>query len=246
MNRFVAHTARALAVLVGGGSLVLFGAFLILGPFAGFRFTVSESEALVWDAIISLAFFLQHSGTLRAWFRVRLSSGIPRPFHPAVYAITSGAFLAGVVLLWQISPTTVWALHGPARLVPRALSVLAITGFVWGVRSLRVFDPFGRREISAYLRGRPLPPPHLTLRGPYLWVRHPLYLFMVALIWATPDLSLDRLCFNVLWTAWIVAGSLLEERDLVAVFGDRYRRYQETVPMLLPWRGPAGRRLPPS
>jgi methanethiol S-methyltransferase len=42
-----------------------------------------------------------------------------------------------------------------------------------------------------------------------------------------------------LWTGWIFAGALFEERDLVAEFGDGYRAYQKKVPMLMPWKGPA-------
>ena len=41
----------------------------------------------------------------------------------------------------------------------------------------------------------------------------------------------------VMWTAWICVASLLEERDLIAEFGDRYRRYREQVPILIPWKG---------
>jgi protein-S-isoprenylcysteine O-methyltransferase Ste14 len=48
----------------------------------------------------------------------------------------------------------------------------------------------------------------------------------------------DGLLLSVLWSAWMVAGTILEERDLVADLGDAYRRYQRQVPMLVPWRGP--------
>lgn len=43
---------------------------------------------------------------------------------------------------------------------------------------------------------------------------------------------------NMLWTLWITLGSYLEEKDLVAEFGESYRHYQNTVPMLVPWRFP--------
>jgi hypothetical protein len=33
-----------------------------------------------------------------------------------------------------------------------------------------------------------------------------------------------------------VVGILLEERDLVEMFGDDYRRYRQRVSMLVPWR----------
>jgi protein-S-isoprenylcysteine O-methyltransferase Ste14 len=37
----------------------------------------------------------------------------------------------------------------------------------------------------------------------------------------------------------MVVGTVLEERDLVAAFGDAYREYQRKVPMLIPCRVPS-------
>jgi len=81
-----------------------------------------------------------------------------------------------------------------------------------------------------------------TLRGPYRWVRHPLYLFSLVFFWSFPDLTADRLLFNVLWTAWVFLGTVLEERDLVELFGQTYREYQRDVPMILPLRIGSSRR----
>jgi methanethiol S-methyltransferase len=243
MNRFCAILVMALAFVLGVGSLLLFYAFLVVGPVEIVRLPFTELQAWTWNTALSLAFFVQHSGMIRAGFRRWLGARMAPPFHPAIYAIASGAVLAAVVLLWQTSATTVLEAHGPVRLLFRALSLLGFAGFAWGVQALATFDPFGRRELSAHLRGRVLPTLPFVVRGPYLWVRHPLYTCTLALIWSGPDITLDRLSFNLLWTAWIVVGTLLEERDLVAAFGDEYRRYQALVPMLLPWRGPAGHRL---
>jgi protein-S-isoprenylcysteine O-methyltransferase Ste14 len=197
----------------------------------------------MWDGFLSLLFFIQHSGMIRASFRNRISSVIPSDYHPAVYSILSGVVLTGVVILWQTSQTVLFQIEGPLRALPRAISLLAIFGFVWGVRALRTFDPFGRIPAVVRLRGGQLRPPSFDLGGPYLWVRHPLYFFTLVLIWTAPVISSDRLLFNVLWTLWIVLGSHLEEKTLVTEFGERYRHYQKTVPMLLPWRGPVGRGL---
>jgi protein-S-isoprenylcysteine O-methyltransferase Ste14 len=66
-----------------------------------------------------------------------------------------------------------------------------------------------------------------------------LYSSIIVLLWADPEMTLGRLAIAAGWTAWIVAGALFEERDLVADFGDAYRRYQREVPMLVPWHAPA-------
>ncbi len=241
-NQATVYLVIFLATVSGGGSLIIFGAFLIAGPFAVIHLNVAEPQALLWDGFLSAAFFLQHSGMIRSSFRTWLSSLIPARCYSATYAIASGAVLTAVILLWQPSHTTLFDVQGILLLPFRAAFLLAIAGFVWGVRALGTFDPFGRTAILSHLNDKQHAP-SLVVRGPYLWIRHPLYFFTLVFIWATPSLSLDRLLFNVLWTFWIVLGSCLEEKDLVAEFGESYRHYQDTVPMLIPWRGSVGRAL---
>ncbi len=232
-----------IAVIVGGGSLLLFGAFLAVGPFTIVHYHASEREILLWDGFLSLLFFIQHSGMIRTSFRDWLAHIIPRQYHASFYAIASGIALTFVVLYWQPSQTVLYEVTDPLRMLVRAIFVIAVVGISWGVRALGHFDTFGLDPIKAYLQSRSLRPSNFVVRGPYLWVRHPLYFFTIVLIWSCPDVNLDRLLFNVFWTFWMVLGSYLEEKDLVSEFGERYRMYQKTVPMLLPWRGPVGRRL---
>ncbi|MFB3881382.1 MAG: isoprenylcysteine carboxylmethyltransferase family protein [Armatimonadota bacterium] len=240
-NRLAAYSMMMASVLVGGGSLVLFGAFLAVGPFAPFRFHASQGQVLLWDGFLSLLFFIQHSGMVRKSSRIRLARILASPYHPSAYSIASGIALATLVILWQPTQTVLYKVEGPVRLLFAGAFLLAVLGFYRGVQALGNFDTFGLDPIRAYLKGSTLEPSGFRVRGPYFWVRHPLYFFMLVLIWSSFHVTSDRLLFSVTWTLWVVLSTYLEEKDLVADFGDAYRRYQRTVPMLLPCKGPVGR-----
>ena len=234
MTRFSARLLILLTVAIGGGSLLLFVYFLYFGtPFA-IRVARSDTSRLVWDSLLCLVFFLQHSGMIRRSVKRHIAKRVQAICHPALYSIASGIALFALVLLWQPTNEFLFGLHGPARWLSASLAVLAIAGFAWGVQSLRGFDPFGTLPLHAALRGTPAPSSAFVAQGPYRYVRHPLYLLMLLLIWSAPRLSTDQLLFDVLWTAWIVVGTRLEERDLLADFGQTYRQYQRSVPMLVP------------
>lgn len=234
--RLVPYLVFGLAAVTGTASLLLFACFLAGWWVAGANW--APVPALLWDAGLSLAFFLQHSAMVRRPFRSRLAAFVPRRYHGALYAIASGLVLTAVVLLWRRSDDLIFVLDGPWRWAARACSLAAVIVFYLSIRALRSFDPFGLDEIQASLRGHTGgPPARFVVAGPYRWVRHPLYSCMLVLVWSCPVVTTDRLLFDALWTAWIWLGAKLEERDLVDDFGDAYRRYRDEVPMLVPWRG---------
>ena len=228
----LAYAVAAAAGISGAGSLSLFGLFLWTGAFGLVDMRLPAHRILIWDAALCFLFFLQHSGMVRKSFRARLERVVPANCHGVVYTMASVIALLLLVAYWQPSRANVYALEGAGRWLLRGILLLSLAGIVWGIRSLGNFDAFG---IQAFLARRRTPhPATLTIEGPYRFVRHPFYCFGIVALWAAPVLSLDRLLLNGLFTAWIVFGAILEERDLLAEFGEDYKRYQRAVPMFVP------------
>jgi len=243
-TRLADYAVMLLAIVLGGWSLVLFfwpGRPMLM------ELRLSRAGALWWNALLSLLFFAQHSVMIRRSVRGRLAAVVPARYDGAFYAITSGLVLTFVALLYQRVPAPpLFVLHGPSRSMVGVAGLLAVALIAWTIVALRTFDPFGLRPIRKHLRECRAASPDATpfrakafvVRGPFRWVRHPLYSAIIVLLWATPQISLARLELAVLWTAWILVATLLEERDLVTDFGETYRQYCKQVPMLFPWRGP--------
>lgn len=65
-------------------------------------------------------------------------------------------------------------------------------------------------------------------------IRHPMYLCLIIYLWCQTFRLLD-IIVNTILTVYVIIGTLLEERKLILEFGDYYIRYQQEVPMLIPF-----------
>lgn len=225
----------AAAYILGGGGMLAWLIFLLMGPVIKVDFGRGMAASLLIDALLCLLFFVQHSVMVRRWFRLWLTRTVRADFHGALYASASGCCLLILVSLWQPVGVALWNPAAPVRWAMMMLFMTAGAGAWWGSRALGDFDALGVKPAMQAFEGRRQP--HntpFTIRGPYRWVRHPLYLFSLIIIWTGPVFTADRLLHNLLWSVWIVIGASMEERDLVDCFGDAYRTYQTAVPMLLP------------
>ena len=83
-----------IAALIGASSFMAFLFYLYAGSMNWVRLGMNETERLVFNTFISLAFFLQHSGMIRRPFRQRLEVLIPPHYQGAMYTVVS------------VSPTT--------------------------------------------------------------------------------------------------------------------------------------------
>jgi methanethiol S-methyltransferase len=131
----------------------------------------------------------------------------------------------------------VWQIADPY--LAMAVTVLSFAGWLIVLTStflINHFELFGLQQVVNNLAGRSAPAARFRTPLYYKFVRHPLYLGFIIAFWAAPTMTVGRLLFAAVTTAYIFVGILLEERDLVELFGDEYRRYRQRVSMLVPWR----------
>ena len=83
----------------------------------------------------------------------------------------------------------------------------------------------------------------LVTGGPYRYVRHPIYVGWLVLIWATPTMTVSHLLFALATTAYILSAIPMEEKDLETLLPE-YEDYKKTTPALIP--GTSGKNARPA
>ncbi len=199
--------------------------------------TTAWGSALAINLGLILLFGLQHSVMARPAFKRVWTRVVPQPIERSTYVLLSCAAVAVLLWQWRPMPGVVWHIASPAGRA--AVWTLFAAGWLMvPVVTLMInhFDLFGVRQVWSHFRGRPCQ--HLPFRTPYLYryVRHPLYLGWALAFWATPTMSVGHLLFAASLTAYMALAAMVEERDLVGVFGRQYEEYRRRVPMFVPGR----------
>ena len=191
--------------------------------------------ALVVDAVLLLAFAVQHSVMARPAFKEMLTRLIPAAAERSTYVLCSSLLLIALFAFWEPIGGSVWTITNPA-FVSAIQTVFAFGFALVFVATLLInhFDLFGLRQVALYLAGKPYT--YLEFRTPlfYRYVRHPLYVGWLIAFWATPTMTAAHLLFAVLTSAYILAAIRWEENDLMIIHGSKYQDYQKRVPKLIP------------
>jgi protein-S-isoprenylcysteine O-methyltransferase Ste14 len=126
--------------------------------------------------------------------------------------------------------------EGSLMIVKYLLWAASIALFVAGGRHYSMAQFFGIRQIKTGRANAALSEcDTFDTSGILRAIRHPWYTASLLLIWAR-DLSLSTLLINIILSAYLVVGTILEERKLLSEFGERYREYQKNVSMFIPYK----------
>ena len=175
----------------------------------------------VFDALLITVFAMHHSVFARSGVKERMTREIPEPLLRSVYVWIASALFIAVCVLWQPVGGELYSSPGWLAIVHAFVQLGGIAVIAQSVRAIDPLELAGIRPPS----GRD----GLQIGGPYRLVRHPLYFGWVLATFGAAHMTGDRLAFAVLTSLYLAIAIPWEERSLVAVFGDAYRRYQRQV-----------------
>lgn len=163
---------------------------------------------------------------------IRDKTGLSYGAYAALRAIVSLLMLIGsvFVLLDGAGATAMLftPLHGVPAILP-ALFAFWIAGMALGqvAKSGRLPQFFGFQEY----------PRLFIFTKAYTLCRHPMYSAWLVASWGllVSQPYLLTVCYNVLLSAFVVYTARQEERQMIALFGDKYRAYRKQVPFILPY-----------
>ncbi len=199
-------------------------------------FPLAGAPAALVNIVLLLLFGVQHTIMARGSFKRALTKIIPPAMERSTYVLATVAVLVLLYVYWQPMPGVVWSVGAP--LWAGALTVLYFLGVGLVLVStflINHFELFGL--LQGWLGFKKKEPPKPVFHTPSLYkhIRHPLYLGFIMAFWATPHMTAGHLLFASIWTIYIFVALGYEERDLIALFGDKYRDYMEKVPAIFPF-----------
>ncbi|MDY6950334.1 MAG: NnrU family protein [Thermodesulfobacteriota bacterium] len=190
-------------------------------------------------AVLWIAWCVLHSAMICPSATTYLKGQFKRGFrfYRLLFNVVALATMTPIVF-YEKSLDGGWALlwQGPWVVFQIFLYTAAFSLFFFGARHYDLSQFLGIRQIREGMATKSLAGDHdIDTRGILGIMRHPWYAGGLVLVW-TRNLTSATLITNVILTGYLIVGAYLEERKLVMEFGDKYRAYQEKVPMFVPYR----------
>ena len=162
------------------------------------------------------------------------------PWYRLLYNIFA---IISFYYVYELSPRIdikLYDLQYPYDFIILFFQLQMLLGILWTLRYFNAKEFFGIDQILRKLKGSYNAlsldeNSELIIKGPYLWCRHPLYLFFILFLALRPYMFLDYLISLICITLYFYIGSIYEEKRMIDKFGDHYREYIKHIPRLIPY-----------
>lgn len=188
--------------------------------------------AFLWSAYCVL-----HSYLISTGFTNLLMRSLKKyyAFYRTFYVLFSIVLLIPLIkYTGQLDSKTIITDGLALSTVRKVLAVGSLVMFFWAFFfNYDSLSFFGIRQILSF--GKTTNPSKDINRNGLLGImRHPMYFSLIVYLWCQTYKLVD-IVVNTALTIYVIVGTLLEEKKLVLEFGDTYVKYQQEVPMLIPF-----------
>src|SRR5262249_36071653 len=208
------------------------------------RETVGTTDvlAVVLNVTLFTLFSLHHSVFARDTIRKRITQ-IVGMLERSTYVWVASALFIALCAWWQPVAGKAWRIDRPALVW--LLDAAQLLGVWLTLRSAWMIDFLelaGLRQILRIQKDAPYPTDigrvgrvlsdpaiEFTTRGPYGWVRHPIYAGWFLFVFAVPAMTMTRFVFAVTSSVYLLMAIPLEERSLRRSSSGAYDRYMREV-----------------
>ena len=221
------------------------GAVLFAAALAYFLFSYSVTfgeiatgdvsvGAIGIDVALFSAFALHHSVFARLPVRAFVRRTVPGQLERSAYVWVASLMLIAVCFYWQPVAGVLWQISSPWNWIMRGVQVGGIWLTLRGAAVIDAFELAGIRQVSSPEPATPNPrsrTDEFKTDGPYGWVRHPIYLGWIVIVFSVGTMTMTRLVFAAISSVYLLVAIPCEERTLLAQspgYGDYMRR--------VPWK----------
>jgi protein-S-isoprenylcysteine O-methyltransferase Ste14 len=179
--------------------------------------------AIAFDVALFSVFALHHSIFARIPVRSFVRHMVPANLERSAYVWVASLMLIGVCYAWRAVPGVLWQVSRPWSF---ALLAVQLAGVWWTLRSAAAIDVF---ELAGL---RPAQPSEFKTTGPYGWVRHPIYLGWILVVFSVGTMTMTRFVFAAISSLYLVIAIPFEERTLLAQspgYSDYMRRIRSRL-----------------
>lgn len=157
-------------------------------------------------------------------------------FYRLFYVVISLVLLIWVINIpTQLDNEIVITNVPPWSIIRQALTWGSLLMFFWAFFfNYDSLSFFGIRQILNFGKVKQTNRSEIKKSGLLALTRHPMYLALIIFL-LCQTVTMADIVVNAILIIYVIIGTVLEEKKLVLEFGDVYRKYQQEVPMLIPF-----------